>query len=125
MCWREQRGLWLPLGAVLSCLSVFQAALSIRESAALTINLRGASQLPAPAHGLHSTGTLIGTGTLAGGCLGRGGTCPLSPASQPGHPVVHPHGPRDEACRAPSAARGSRGRGAQDGLGSLEGQRER
>lgn len=30
------------------CLSVFQAALSIRESAALAVNLRGASWLPAP-----------------------------------------------------------------------------
>lgn len=29
----------------MSCLSIFQATLSIRESAALTINLRGASQL--------------------------------------------------------------------------------
>lgn len=116
---------WLPLGAGLSCLSLFQAALSIRESAALTINLRGASRLPAPACGQHSTGTPIGTETLTGGCLGRGGSCPLPPASQPGHPAVHPHRPRDEACRAPSAARGSRGREAQDGLGSLGGQRER
>lgn len=98
MCWREQRGLWLPLGAGLSCLSVFQAALSIRESAALTINLRGASRLPAPACGLHSTGTPIGTGTLTGGCLGRGGTCPLhhnlgTPRSIPTDPGMKPAGP--------------------------------
>lgn len=32
----------------MSCLSIFQATLSIRESAALAVNLRGASRLPAP-----------------------------------------------------------------------------
>lgn len=32
----------------MSCLSIFQATLSIRESAALAVNLRAASRLPAP-----------------------------------------------------------------------------